>query len=115
MYPDLRISPNVITATDQMKPMKKLSLAEMGFLPKAGKQTCRAAFLAEMETVMPWSRLEARIEALYPKKGNDRPPMPPSPILPIHFMQQWFGDSDPAIEEALHNIPLLRHLMTSKT
>ena len=33
-----------------MKPMKQLSLAETGFLPKAGKQTRKAVFLAEMET-----------------------------------------------------------------
>jgi hypothetical protein len=38
-----------------MKSMKQLSLAETGFLPKAGKQTRKAVFLAEMETVVPWS------------------------------------------------------------
>lgn len=36
-----------------MKPMKQLSLAETGFLPKAGKQTRKAVFLAEMEMVVP--------------------------------------------------------------
>ncbi len=51
-----------------MKSMKQLSLAETGFLPKAGKQTRKAVFLAEMETVVPWSRLEALIEPFYPKK-----------------------------------------------
>ena len=59
-----------------MKAMKQLSLAETGFLPKAGKQTRKAVFLAEMETVVPWSRLETLIEPFYPKKGNGRPPMP---------------------------------------
>jgi IS5 family transposase len=29
-------------------------------------------------------------------------------MLRIHFMQQWFGYSEPATEEALHDIPLLR-------
>lgn len=29
-------------------------------------------------------------------------------MLRKHFMQQWFGYSDPAIEEALHDVPLLR-------
>lgn len=82
--------------------MKQLSLAETGFLPKAGKQTRKAVFLSEMETVLPWSRLEALIEPFYPKKGNGRPPMPSR----THFMQQWFGYSDPAMEEALHDIPL---------
>ena len=91
-----------------MKSMKQLSLAETGFLPKAGKQTRKAVFLSEMETVVPWSRLQALIEPFYPKKGNGRPPMPLGTMLRIHFMQQWFGYSDPAMEEALHDIPLLR-------
>jgi len=94
--------------TKQMKRMKQLSLAETGFLPKAGKQTRKAVFLAEMETVVPWSRLEGLIEPFYPKKGNGRPPMPLGTMLRIHFMQQWFGYSDPAMEEALHDVPLLR-------
>lgn len=64
--------------------------------------------LAEMETVVPWSRLEALIEAHYPKKGNRRLPMPLSAMLRIHCLQQWFGYSDPAMEEALHDVPLLR-------
>jgi len=88
--------------------MKQLSLAETGFLPKAGKPTRKAVFLGEMESVVPWSRLEGLIEPHYPKKGNGRPPMPLSTMLRIHFLQQWFGYSDPAMEEALHDVPLLR-------
>lgn len=34
--------------------------------------------------------------------------MPLGTMLRIHFMQQWFGYSDPAMEEALHDVPLLR-------
>jgi len=56
-----------------MKAMKQLSLAETGFLPKVSKETRKAVFLAEMETVVPWSRLEALIEPFYPKKCNGRP------------------------------------------
>ena len=70
-----------------MKAMKQLSLAETGFLPKAGKQTRKAVFLAKMETVVPWSRLVALIEPFYPKKGNGRPPRPLGTMLRIHFMQ----------------------------
>jgi len=29
-------------------------------------------------------------------------------MLRIHYMQQWFGLSDPAMEESLHDVPLLR-------
>ncbi len=97
-----------MVVTEPMKAMKQLSLTETGFLPKAGKQTRKAVFLAEMETVVPWSRLEALIEPFYPKKGNGRPPMPLGTMLRIHFLQQWFGYSDPAMEEALHDVALLR-------
>jgi len=68
--------------TELMKPMKQLSLAETGFLRKARKQTRKAVFLVEMETVVPWSRLEALIEPFYPKRGNGRSPMPLS-TMPV--------------------------------
>ena len=29
-------------------------------------------------------------------------------LLRIHFMQQWFKLSDPAMEEALHDVPAFR-------
>lgn len=29
-------------------------------------------------------------------------------MLRIHYLQQWFGLSDPAMEEALHDVPLYR-------
>ena len=71
-----------------MKSIKQLNFAETGFLPKAGKQPRKAAFLAEMDTLVPWSRLEALIEPFNPRKGNGRPPMPIATMLRIHFMQQ---------------------------
>lgn len=40
-----------------MKVMRQLSVAEMGFLPKAGKQTRKAVFLAAMDMVLQWFRL----------------------------------------------------------
>lgn len=85
-----------------MKPIKQLRLAEKGFLPKAGKETRKAVFLAEMDMVVPCSLLESLIEPFYPKKGNDRPPMQLGTMLRIHFMQQWFGYSAPATEDAPH-------------
>ena len=57
---------------------------------------------------MPWSRLIALIEPHYPKGKTGRPPFPVATMLQIHFMQQWFGLSDPAMEEALYDVPLYR-------
>jgi len=95
----------------QMKPMKQLSLAETGFLPKVGKQSRKVVFLAEMETVAPWSRLEAFIEPVYPKKGNARTAMPLVTILRNYFLQQWFAYPDPAQKEALHDEPMLSQFL----
>ena len=40
------------------------------------------------------------------KRG--RPPFAVETMLRIHFMQQWFTLSDPAMEESLHDVPLFR-------
>src|SRR3546814_15680059 len=72
------------------------------------KRTKREKFLAEMEQVTPWSALLERIEPAYPKAGRGRRPYPLETMLRIHLMQQWFGYSDPAMEEALYEIAPLR-------
>jgi IS5 family transposase len=52
--------------------MKQMTFAAAGF-ERYSKTTRRAAFLAEMEEVVPWRRLCALIEPFYPKPGNGRP------------------------------------------
>jgi transposase, IS5 family len=44
----------------------------------------------------------------YPKAKTGRPPFGIETMLRIHYLQQWFGLSDPAMEEALHDVPLYR-------
>ncbi|MCL5062103.1 MAG: hypothetical protein M1443_02690 [Nitrospirae bacterium] len=46
--------------------MKQLGLSDRGFA-KRPKTTRKEQFLAEMEVVMPWTRLCERIEPHYPK------------------------------------------------
>jgi transposase, IS5 family len=55
------------------------------------KQTRRDKFLAEMEQVVPWSRLVARLQPLYPKGERGRPPIGLERMLRIYFLQQWYG------------------------
>ena len=76
----------------------------------AKKQTKREKFLAEMEAVVPWDALVALIEPHYPKasKKGGRPPYPLSTMLRIHLLQQWYSLSDPAMEEALIEVPTMR-------
>ena len=82
--------------------MKQMTLSAGGF-DRHGKTTRRAAFLAEMDRVVPWSALCALIEPVYPKAGHGRPPIGVERMLRIYFLQNWFNLSDPAVEEALYD------------
>src|SRR6218665_1241287 len=87
--------------------MKQLSLAS-GF-ELMGKRTRKRAFLEEMDRVVPWFELVGLIEPHYAGKASTgRPPFRCEVMLRIHYLQQWFGLSDPAMEEALHDVPLYR-------
>ena len=72
------------------------------------KTTRRAAFLAEMDKVVPWSSLCALVEPHYPKGGHGRPPIGLERMLRIHFLQHWFNLSDPAVEDALYESSSMR-------
>ena len=87
--------------------MKQLTLAAVGF-ERYARTTRRAAFLAEMERVVPWPALCAQIGAFYPKPGNGRPPVGVERMLRIYFLQQWFNLSDPAVEEVLYDSLAMR-------
>jgi len=63
-----------------------------------------------MQRGVPSAELIALIAPHYPKGKTGRPPMSIATMLRIHFLQQWFGLSDPAMEEALHDVPLYREL-----
>jgi transposase, IS5 family len=72
------------------------------------KKTRREVFLEEMEQVVPWKSLLSLIEPLYPIAGRGRHPYPLETMLRVHLMQNWFGLSDPAMEEALYEITPMR-------
>jgi len=61
-----------------------------------------------METVTPWSELEALIEPYYPKAGKGRRPVGLGIMLRVYFLQHWFNLSDPGVEDALYESPVLR-------
>jgi len=88
--------------------MKQISLATTGF-ELVTKRTRKRVFLDEMNLVVPWTELVGLIDPFAPgsigAKGG-RPSFPVETMLRIHFLQQWFGLSDPAMEEALHDISL---------
>jgi transposase, IS5 family len=87
--------------------MNQMSFGDAEYAAKR-KKTRRELFLEEMEQVVPWRSLLNLIEPFYPLAGNGRHPYPLEKMLRVHLMQNWFGLSDPAMEEALYEIAPMR-------
>lgn len=90
--------------------MSQLSFASLDYATKK-KRTKREIFLAEMNAVVPWSRLEAVIAPHYPRANpasGGRRPFPLGVMLRIYLLQQWYQLSDPGAEEALYDIQSMR-------
>lgn len=87
--------------------MSQLSFSDAEYAGKR-KQTRREKFLAEMDKVVPWDALLDLIEPTYPKAGKGRRPYALKTMLRIHLLQNWYGYSDPAMEEALYEVAPLR-------
>src|SRR5487761_951559 len=88
--------------------MRQISFANRTGFEKYARPSRREQFLDIMETVVPWSELEALIAPYYPRAGNGRQPVGLSVMLRIYFLQHWFNLSDPAAEDALYESPVLR-------
>ena len=84
-----------------------MNQADLG-LNLSTKRTRKREFLEEMQTVVPWAELVGLITPYAPEGKMGRPPFAVESMLRVHFMQQWFTLSDPAMEEALHDVPLFR-------
>jgi IS5 family transposase len=84
--------------------MKQVSLG----LNLSTKKTRKREFLEQMNKVVPWDVLVGVVEPHWPKSKTGRPPFAIETMLRIHYLQQWFGLSDPAMEESLHDMPMYR-------
>ena len=84
--------------------MKQLGLD----LNRSAKKTRKAKFLDEMVCVVVWAALVQIVEPHCPPAKTGRPPFAVETMLRIHYLQQWFCLSDPAMEEALHDTPVFR-------
>jgi len=85
--------------------MKQLGLTDAR-LVKRSKKTRKEAFLDEMNAIIPWQRLLATITPHYPEATRGRRRVPLETLLRIHLLQHFFNYSDPAMEEALYEVPL---------
>ena len=72
------------------------------------KKTRKQVFLEQMDQVVPWAAVEELIAPYYPEGRKGRPPFSLLTMLRIHFMQQWFTLSDPAMEEGFFDTPVYR-------
>jgi IS5 family transposase len=84
------------------------TFSSQGTFEPYARKSRREVFLDEMDVVVPWSELQALIEPHYAKAGNGRQPVGLRIMLRVYFLQQWFNLSDPGVEEALYESPVLR-------
>ena len=96
---------------------KQMSLSmqsDAGF-ERHRKPTRRDVFLSEMDQVVPWKDLCAVIAPHYPKDpepgAGGRRTVGLERMLRIHFLQQWYALSDPAVEEALYDSAAMRRFV----
>lgn len=80
--------------------MKQLGLG----LNLSTKKTRKREFLEEMDKVVPWAVLVQIVEPHSPKAKTGRPPFAIETMLRIHYLQQWFALSDPAMEEVIRSL-----------
>lgn len=87
--------------------MSQPSFSDLAYHSKK-KKTRREQFLDEMSRVVPWQRLEEVIRPHYPVAGRGRRPFDLGKMLRVYCLQQWFGLSDPALEESLYDSESMR-------
>src|SRR5262249_23318368 len=90
-----------------MKNRSQQTLAGTGF-EKYTKVTRRPQFLAEMDRVVRARALCAGMARVYRNAGSGGPPIGLERMLRMYFLQHWFNLSDPAVEEALYDSPVMR-------
>ena len=87
--------------------MKQSSFSDLAYEQK--KKTRKERFLAEMDAILPWDKLLKPILKRYPKAGQGRRPIPADVMLWVYFLQQWYGLSDPGMEDSLYDVESMRH------
>ena len=80
--------------------MEQATFAELEHDSKR-RRTRREIFLEKMDRLVPWKRLEKRVEAFYPKAGRGRRPYPLRTMLRVHCVQLFYNLSDPGMEDLL--------------
>ncbi len=90
--------------------MAQASFAELEHDLKK-RRTRRELFLEKMNGLVPWERLERRIEPFYPKAGRGRRPYPLRVMLRVHCVQLFYNLSDPGMEDLLYEVESVRRFV----
>ena len=93
--------------------MEQRTFADLEYEAKK-RVTRREKFLARMEQLIPWERLEVRIRPFYPKAGRGRRPYPLSVMLRVHCVQLFYNLSDPGMEDLLYEVESVRRFVGLK-
>ena len=75
------------------------------------RRTRRELFLEKMDKLVPWERLERRVEPFYAKAGRGRRPYPLSVMLRVHCVQLFYNLSDPGMEDLLYEVESVRRFV----
>lgn len=86
------------------------SFADLDYEHKRHR-TRRERFLEQLDSLVPWERLQERIEPHYPKAGGGRRPYPLSAMLRVHVVQVVYNLSDPAMEDLLYEAESVRRFV----
>ena len=87
--------------------MEQATFAELEHDSKR-RRTRREIFLEKMDRLIPWERLEKRVEPFYPKAGRGRRPYPLRTMLRVHCVQLFHDLSDPGMEDLLYEVESVR-------
>lgn len=78
------------------------------YVQKKKHKTRKQIFLERMEKLIPWQEIEAKISPDYRISNKGRKGYPLSVMLRIHCVQLFYNLSDPAMEDALYEMELMR-------
>ena len=76
--------------------------------------TRRELFLKRVDGLIPWQKLEGRIQPFYPKAGRGCHPYPLLVMLRVHCVQIFYNLSDPGMEDLLYESDPVRRFVGLK-
>jgi IS5 family transposase len=92
--------------------MKQTTFGSNGF-ELVTKRMFKCVFIGEINLVVCWKELTGLIQTFAPVNKTGRPLFYIVTMLRIHFLHQWFGLYDPAMEDALHDMALARRVSSA--